>query len=148
MNPNAMRQEISTILRSKGLRATSARIAVWQALADCAGPVSHQELTNNLSDMGLDKSTIFRGLQDMTEAGLLHRMELGDHVWRYELVREGSQYGPREDEHSHPHLLCTDCGSVLCLNHDDVSIEISPELGKVVDVFVKGQCKDCGGTQG
>lgn len=145
MEPNARRQEIRAILRDKGLRATPARVALLTALTDSAGPVSHQELTAELNDIGLDKSTIFRGLQDLTEVGLLHRLELGDHVWRYELVREGTKNNPNEGaDHLHPHLLCVECGSIRCLNQDDINIEISPKLGKVVDVLVKGHCNACG----
>jgi Fur family ferric uptake transcriptional regulator len=144
MDLNAKRQGQRNILREKGLRATPARIAILVALGDANGPVSHQELTMKLSDLGLDKSTIFRGLQDLTEVGLLHRLELGDHVWRYETIKEqGSHPIPGKEEHLHPHLLCVDCGSIRCLSQSDISIELSPALGKVVDVLVKGHCQHC-----
>lgn len=144
MDLNAKRQEQRQILRDKGLRATPARIAILFALGDAEGPLSHQELTVKLNDLGLDKSTIFRGLQDLTEVGLLHRLELGDHVWRYETVKDKD---PEDEaggvEHLHPHLLCVDCGMIRCLDQGDISIELSPSLGKVVDVLVKGHCPDC-----
>jgi Fur family transcriptional regulator, ferric uptake regulator len=144
MDLNAKRQGQRNLLREKGLRATPARIAILVALGDADGPVSHQELTVKLGDMGLDKSTIFRGLQDLTEVGLLHRLELGDHVWRYETVKEkGPEPVEGGEEHLHPHLLCVDCGSIRCLSQSDISIELSPSLGKVVDVLVKGHCPNC-----
>ncbi|MBX3422318.1 MAG: transcriptional repressor [Pirellulaceae bacterium] len=144
MSGQQQRQEARTILRAKGLRTTPARVAILNELGNCAGPVTHQELTLKLHDLGLEKSTIFRGLQDLTEAGLLHRLELGDHLWRYELVQEGVLVQQSDSEHTHPHLLCVDCGSVRCLNQADVNVQLAPQLGKVVDVLIKGQCPDCG----
>jgi len=146
MTSDERRHELRTILRSKGLRATPARVALLAALSNATGPVSHQELTEKLDSLGLDKSTVFRGLQDLTEVGLLHRLDLGDHVWRYEPVRESSPSAHDQqsgEEHLHPHMLCVDCGEVRCLSQDDVSIELAPSLGKVVDVLVKGHCHKC-----
>jgi Fur family ferric uptake transcriptional regulator len=146
MTNDDRRSELRSILHSKGLRATPARVALLAALSDATGPVSHQELTEKLDDLGLDKSTVFRGLQDLTEVGLLHRLDLGDHVWRYEPVKEilGDQRDARSaEEHLHPHLLCVECGEIRCLSQEDVTIELSPKLGKVVDVLVKGHCQKC-----
>ena len=144
MSVNDRRQLNRSMLRGKGLRATPARIAILGALKDCSGPVSHQELTTKLDELGLDKSTIFRGLQDLTEVGLLRRLELGDHVWRYELSLDAEASADRQTEHLHPHLLCVECGSIRCLNQDDVKIQLSPRLGKIVDVLLKGHCSQCG----
>ena len=137
------RQQARAMLHSKGLRATPARISILGAMKNYGGLVSHQELTTQLGDLGLDKSTIFRGLQDLTEVGLLRRLELGDHVWRYELSHDKTKDEAQSSGHLHPHLLCVDCGSIRCLDQSDISIQLSPKLGKIVDVLVKGQCPDC-----
>ncbi|HAC92101.1 MAG TPA: Fur family transcriptional regulator [Planctomycetaceae bacterium] len=143
MAKNEHRQQSRSMLHSKGLRATPARIAILGALKDCGGPVSHQEVTTQLSEFGLDKSTIFRGLQDLTEVGLLRRLELGDHVWRHELSPDSHSNQTDGQPHLHPHLLCVDCGNIRCLDRSDISIQLSPKLGKIVDVLVKGQCPNC-----
>lgn len=142
MSKNAKREEQRQQLRDKGLRATPARVAIMTAIESASVPITHQELTEQLDALGLDKSTIFRGLQDLTEAGLLRRLELGDHVWRYEL----SKHSIDSDKH-HPHLLCVDCGNIRCLNEGEVKIKLSPELGEVVDVLIKGHCNSCLETQ-
>ena len=114
MTPEFSRDELRNELRDKGLRATPARVALLNALFTATGPVTHQELSVKLDELGLDKSTVFRGLQDLTEAGLLRRLELGDHVWRYEAVRVcGRNDGGGGKEHLHPHLLCVECGGPL-----------------------------------
>lgn len=143
MKKNSRRDENRNLLRSKGLRATPARVAILAAIEDSTVPITHQELTAQLDSLGLDKSTIFRGLQDLTEAGLLRRLELGDHVWRYEISESHSEL----EDGLHPHLLCIDCGNIRCLNESEVHVQLSPELGQVVDVLIKGHCPTCLATQ-
>lgn len=128
-------------IREAGLRATPARIAVLNLLEKERGPVSHQEATEVLEANGLDKSTIFRALQDLAEANLLRRLELGDHVWRFEYIREA--HGPKDVDKGHPHLLCTDCGHITCLSDKDVKLNVAKSIGSVADILLRGQCADC-----
>lgn len=126
-------------LRDAGLRSTPGRLALLKLLSEANGPISHQEAIEKLSLVGIDKSTIFRALQDLSEAGLARRMELGDHVWRYE--RAGA-----DDQHhdaAHPHLLCLDCGTITCLGEKDVKMSISKSVGEIEDVLLKGHCSSC-----
>ncbi len=135
------KQEIDaarTLLRSKGLRATPARIAVVGFLDGCDHPVTHLEVTERLEKVGFEKSTIFRALGDLAEAGLLRKMELGDHVWRFERVGESA-----EDAAGHPHLLCIDCGKVQCLDDGEVELKAAQSIGPIEDVLLKGHCKEC-----
>lgn len=128
-------------LRAADLRATPARIAVLGLLAKVQGPISHQEAFESLSESGVDKSTLFRTLNDLAAAGLARRMELGDHVWRYEAVRESAS--SHSSEEAHPHLLCVDCGSVTCLTQKEVAVRVSKSLGPIEDVLLKGHCSAC-----
>lgn len=95
----------------------------------------------DLEERGFDKSTIFRTLNDLAESGLAYRMELGDHVWRYELAETSAD--PHPVATVHPHLLCTDCGSITCLSTDEVQISIVERIGAVSEVLLKGRCRDC-----
>ena len=52
-------------------------------------------------EKGIDKATAFRNLNDMTDAGLLRRTELGDHVWRFELRRQDGAGGHEESGTPH-----------------------------------------------
>ena len=47
----------------------------------------------------------------------MSRIDLGDHVWRFEL--KGKDGGHAD---AHPHFVCTDCGTVSCLTDVDVRI--------------------------
>ncbi len=128
------------LLRSKELRCTSCRIAVLQHLTDARYPLTHAEVSDSLVPRGFDKSTIYRCLMEMADVGLLMRLDLGDHVWRFERHSQRTAH-----EEVHPHFLCTTCGKVTCL--DDVDLRIKPAADKldldVTEVLLKGRCGEC-----
>ena len=76
-------------LRGAGLRSTALRVAVLRRLERATTPLSHADLVDALADQGLDRVTLYRNLNDLAEAGLVARTDLGDHTWRFELRREG-----------------------------------------------------------
>jgi Fur family ferric uptake transcriptional regulator len=95
---------------------------------------------------GFDKSTLYRCLVELADAGLLGRLDAGDHAWRFEL--RGAGGGGEHATSEHPHFVCVDCGKVTCL--PDVDVKISPAkgtksgaLGNVTEVYLKGHCKEC-----
>ena len=158
-------EPIKAIVREAGLRCTAARLAVMQHLVDTVGPRTHAEVAAALAKRGFDRATIYRNLTELTEAKLVARVELGDHVWRFEVRRPHGAGG--ED---HPHFVCTTCGEVSCL--DDVDVAITPKPGaagrrpagktagkgataagrgqradggirSVTEVLLKGVCEEC-----
>lgn len=130
-------------LRDAGLRATAARIAVLRLLGVNGGPMSHAEVVDDLSDFGFDQSTLFRCLNEIADAGLAVRLDLGDQTRRFELR------APNDDAESpHPHFMCVDCGQLTCMN--DFSVRISPSrgpkravLGTITEITLKGHCGHC-----
>ena len=112
-------QQARDALRAAGLRSTASRVAVYQYVAAAHKPLSHADVSEALVPEGYDKSTLYRCLVELADAGLLARLDAGDHAWRFEL-RDG------EEEHGteHPHFVCIDCGKVTCLT--DVEVKISP----------------------
>ncbi|MEM7454132.1 MAG: transcriptional repressor [Planctomycetota bacterium] len=133
---------IKLAIREAGLRATPARIATLNLLHDASSPMTHAEVSEELQGLGVDRTTVFRNLNDMATAGLLRRTELGDRVWRFELISEDEDHGT-----AHPHFICVDCGVVSCM--DDIkltagSIRLSRKFGEVTEIFLRGHCNDCG----
>ena len=133
------------LLRGAGLRSTRPRLRVLEKLAARPTPVSHGELAHELEHSGMDRTTVYRNLLDLTDAGLVRRSDLGDHVWRFELERAagGAGKGPK-----HPHFTCTDCGTVECL--PEVSVQVlrgrrAPKsiVKRQVEVQLRGLCDDC-----
>lgn len=136
--------DIRNEIRAAGMRSTAPRISVLERLRRADSPLSHAEITEELLPLGFDRATIYRNLVDLAEAGLVSRVELGDHVWRYEV--RGPE--PREGEGEHPHFVCNDCGTVSCL--PTVSVDIRPAPGsrrspvaEVSDIVLKGRCESC-----
>jgi Fur family ferric uptake transcriptional regulator len=146
-------------IRAAGLRCTAARLAVLEHLEAAPGPRTHADVSAALASRGFDRATIYRNLTELTESRLLDRVELGDHVWRFE-IRRPHDHGDKD--RGHPHFLCTTCGEVSCL--DDVRVAITPTptptpaarsprrrdparrsaIGTVTEVLLKGRCGDCG----
>ena len=136
-------QQARDAIRAAGLRSTTSRVAVLQHVAAAGKPTSHAEVSDVLVPQGFDKSTLYRCLVELADAGLLGRLDAGDHAWRFEL-RQGEPHATSE----HPHFVCLDCGKVTCLT--DVDVKISPVkgtksavLGDVTEVFLKGHCREC-----
>lgn len=135
--------ELQGLLRGAGLRSTSPRIAVLKILLSARQPMSHNDLNDTLAKDGFDKTTIFRNLTDMTEALLVNRIDVGDHVWRFEIRNNTGSNA------NHAHFVCTDCGDVDCL--PDFDLKVSPKkrgnpsskVGNVSEILLKGHCGDC-----
>jgi Fur family ferric uptake transcriptional regulator len=131
-------------LREVGLRATGPRMAVLRYLAQVGAPVSHAQVYEKVAAAGIDRATVYRNLVDLADAGLLRRSDLGDHVWRFELVHvAGSQT-------VHPHFVCTDCGTVACLPQESVELHAVRDAPKALrrqglEIQVRGQCDACSG---
>ena len=66
-------ESIKAAIREAGLRATPARIATLKLLSSANAPLTHSEVADELNDLGVDKATVFRNLNDMASAGLLRR---------------------------------------------------------------------------
>ncbi len=142
--PPSTVEQVRKRIRDAGLRSTAPRIAVYLRLEEASTPISHSELADALDPQGFDKATVYRNLMDLTEAGIVARRDLGDHVWRFELLRLG-----QEAQHSHPHFVCLTCGDVACLPGVTVTIKQTPtgkqatDLTHVNEVLLKGVCGRC-----
>ena len=131
------------LIRAAGLRVTRARLTVMRLLSHVEGPVSHAEVNASLTGDGWDRATLYRNLIALTDAGLLRRVDVGDHVWRFERVPES---GHAHAEH-HPHFLCTACGDVACLPELAIQAPASAvpralAAGKV-SIQLRGLCDEC-----
>ena len=105
--------------------------------------MSHSEVVDALAGHTWDRSTLYRNLMDLAEAGLLRRSELGDRTWRFEVAC---------DDHGHAdhaaHFLCTECGTIACLP----DIVLTPRGGQSlpralaqgeIEVQIQGRCDSC-----
>lgn len=112
-------------------------------LADRGKPQSHADVVVGLEDAGFDPSTLFRCLNELADAGLVARLDLGDQLRRFELAKAD---GGGEAEHAH--FMCVDCGELKCL--EGFSVTVTPErgrrrkaLGQITEVLLRGRCGAC-----
>jgi Fe2+ or Zn2+ uptake regulation protein len=126
------------MLHAAGVRRTLSRVYVVQHLSTCRSPPTHAEVATSLERFGFDLSTIFRALNDLIAKQVVHRLNLGDHAWRY-LLR------PREAAHS-PLMLavCVDCRTVEQLESTSrVPLDLRRRRWQIEEVLVRGRCVKC-----
>lgn len=110
-------------LRESRLRVTDARIKVLAALLGAPYAFSHQDVQDTLADM--DRVTLYRTLDCLTDAGLAHKIAGDDRVFHYNTaVAEPHQHGEAApvQQHQHGHFKCTRCARVFCIDNVDESL--------------------------
>ena len=133
------------LLRTAGLRRTPTRLAVLARLELLARPCSHAELLALPDLTDLDDITLYRTLNTLVEAGLVHRIHGIDGVWRYS-TQPRSQAGCPGN---HAHFLCNGCGSMQCLL-DQPMPRVEVPVGTEVQgrhFLVYGRCAGCATQQ-
>lgn len=124
------------LIAEHGGRQTRPRIQVLTALLSSDQARTHAEIKQQLD--GIDRVSIYRALDWLTEQELAFRMTDAQGIRRY-----GSQAS--DEDHQHPHFQCTECGSTTCLEKAQspkVNLPRGYQLTETV-VLVKGVCKDC-----
>lgn len=137
-------------LREAAVRLTSARVKVLAALLDAERAFSHQDMQDAFTDM--DRVTLYRALDCLTDAGLAHKIAGDDRVFRYSAGAEHGAHGDAAPHHQHGHFKCTRCARVFCL--DSIAEAgllrnaLEESLGKGfqshdIEFTIKGWCADC-----
>jgi Fur family ferric uptake transcriptional regulator len=129
-------------LKEKGYRLTSQRLAVLKAATAMPGHFTAEELHRELNRSDIGIATVYRTVQLLLEMGYLKQAYLpgGSAVYEYS-----------EDEvgHSHAHMQCTVCGTVLEFRQDmmaDLEKAVMDQYGfEVADhhITLTGLCNNC-----
>lgn len=90
-------------LRQVSQRYTSGRREVVELLVRAGHPVSIEDIAAGAP--GLPRSSAYRHLVDLQQAGAVRRVSANDEYFRFELAEDITEH--------HHHLLCTSCGKVL-----------------------------------
>jgi len=132
-------------LRTSGARSGAAREAVIGYLAAQPCGVSAQEVLAGVQAEGrtVGIASVYRALDQLAELGLVHRIDLGEGLTRFEPAQP-------DGEHHH-HLVCGSCGKVD--RFDDPALEraisaVAGSHGYALghhDVVLRGACGDCRG---
>lgn len=139
-----MTTELEQELRGAGLRVTSGRLALLEAL----GSRPHSDADSLFRAMrGTAHDTSIQSvhniLGDLTIAGIVRRIEPAGSPARYE----------RRVDDNHHHLVCTSCGAIAdvdCAVGHAPCLTASDDNGFTVDeaeVIYWGTCADCSTSQ-
>jgi len=129
------------LLRAAGCRPTPQRLLVLQAL----GSGEHLSAEDVLArararSPAVNRSTVYRALEALVEAGIARENDLGLGRLHYELARD----------HLHHHAVCVSCGAVAHL-HGDQLASLAEALGTATgytlppgrEISIPGVCPGC-----
>jgi len=130
-------------LAAAGHRDSRPRTEVLEAVAspDCA--MTAREIAHLLRERGstVGLASIYRALDLLDRLGLVHRVEVGEGVARYEPAYPSGEH--------HHHIVCDSCGAVVPFEDEALERAIS-RLSKRVDfaiaahdVTLHGECPVC-----
>lgn len=142
------RKSFENLLREKGLKVTTQRLAVLTVLSQKTDSHLTAEEIYDLvrveyPEIGL--ATVYRTIQLLLELKIIDRIHLDDGYVRYEL---GNVFED-EDGHHHHHLICVKCGRVTSFQGDlleEFEKSMEEQTGFLIqdhDVKLYGYCADC-----
>lgn len=111
-----IQERFDAFIRLKGLRHTLQRAAIAEEVFSKEDHFSAEELFGRVKKSSSDTSraTVYRTLSLLTEAGLLHKIDLGDNQ---------TTFDPNFlNRPAHNHLVCIDCGNVV--EFEDTHLEV------------------------
>jgi Fur family ferric uptake transcriptional regulator len=127
-------------LRDAGLRVTASRIAVLELLQAHPEPMTHQEVVEAFGESPWNRSTLYRNLIDLTDAGLARKTVIAG-LMRFEPTGRNNGCG------DHAHFVCSDCGEVTHLDGVVVRLEGGAQPRAVrsgaIEVQLRGRCDRC-----
>lgn len=133
--------DIISILNKKGIKPTANRILVLKTLFASKRPLSLKDIESKLLTM--EKSSVFRVLALLAEHHVLHTIEDGNGVTRYEVCHADNDSCMGEDIHAH--FYCEVCNEVFCLDNIHLPKVDIPEGFSVhsMNYMFKGICPAC-----
>jgi Fur family ferric uptake transcriptional regulator len=127
-------------LKEKGLKLTPQRILIADIIHGAKGHLTAGEIIGYVQAKmpGVNKSTIYRTLDVLEEAGCVYKSELGNEFIYH-----------HEDEGHHHHLVCSQCGKTLDCDEDifaPVQKSLKEKYNFRVDfkhMVMSGVCGEC-----
>lgn len=131
----------SQLLRTAGLRRTNARESLLSLLLKAKRPLSQQEIAERPETDHFDRVTLYRTLSTLQKAGLMHRVQGVDGVWRFRAHTTDHRLCPG----NHSHFLCLECSKMTCLSEQPLPWISVPEGSQVKgkQLVVYGLCSTC-----
>lgn len=128
------------ICRSKGLKLTPQRLAIFQEIASSVNHPTvediHRKIKKNMPTVSLD--TVYRAMAMLSESGTINRVEVLDDKFLYDTNLK-----------IHHHLVCVKCKQVEDFYWRQFDDLLKPELAAewgIIDrthVELRGICREC-----
>jgi Fur family ferric uptake transcriptional regulator len=136
-------QRASERLAAAGYRRGGARRAVIRLLGEQRCALSAVEIGAALerADRAVSRASIYRILEELEQAELVMRIEVGQGVVRYEPIRHGSGH--------HHHMVCDRCGQLQPFVDEGLERELRRVSAHVAlqvaehEVILRGACERC-----
>lgn len=143
-------------LRNAKVRVTQARVDVLEILLNKQRALTHHELQDALPAM--DRVTLYRALDCLSESGLAHKITGEDRVYRFSTGNEAhsSSTSNHSTAHQHGHFTCMQCAQVFCLENPLPHFSLKDQLQATleatkkngfqshhIEVTIKGWCPQC-----
>lgn len=128
------------MLENAGLYCTKGRISILEVLLECSRPLRQDEIAASLRLKPLNRTTVYRTLSKLVEAGIVHKVFVQERAWYFELADKCSV------NQCHPHFTCTKCGSQHCLTEMSLPMTEGPHEGYIIhrqQVRFEGICPAC-----
>jgi Fur family ferric uptake transcriptional regulator len=134
------KKNIDNLLDSVKLRRTAPRKMILKVLLSTKKPQTVDEIMTAMSKGSVNKVTVYRTLETMVEAGLVHRAFVHKRAEYFELADRCTAV------QCHPHFTCTSCGNIHCLTEISLPMAKSPHKGFIIDrqrTQFEGLCPKC-----
>lgn len=137
-------ETLVAVFRSKGLKLTPQRIAVYEMLKGTKSHPSAETIYNTIFDRypTMSLATVYKTLKTLVKVGLIQELNVGEGNFRYDANTE-----------PHPHIVCLNCGRVDDIENADLSY-INQDIKAYTDykvlsskVYFYGICPDCSKTK-
>ena len=128
------------LLKSADLRRTQCRVSILSALLEAKNPLTREQIADTLSQKAPNKVTIYRTLQSLIQANLVHKAFVQDRTWHFEPAHNCTP------DQCHPHFTCTSCSRTHCFTEMSLPMAQSPHNGFVIQhqkVQLEGICPKC-----
>jgi Fur family ferric uptake transcriptional regulator len=136
-----IKEQVDKLLCSAKLKQTWPRRMILGVLLAEGKPQTADEIVSAMDKKRPNRVTVYRTLESMVNAGIVHRAYIEQGCRYYEMADKCSE------SQCHPHFVCTDCGQTRCLPEVSVPMTSNPPAGFVIhrqQVRLEGLCPNCG----
>ncbi len=128
------------ILKSKGLKVTPQRLAIFNVLYHTTSHPSAETIYNSLQETypTMSLATVYKTLDCFKKNNLVRELNVGEDSFRYDVVVD-----------SHPHLICVECHKVSDMKSEvlqNIREKVSSETKfKLIteQLYFYGLCPEC-----